>query len=345
MPANESLVRIFDDTYEGRDILARRLARNLKLEQLSRAFDRLTDDDRCASLCDALRDDLVRCDGKNVRKAFYHACRDMKIANENGWEALQDRLSAKSFFRFHAFWIPNRVLNARRLRRIVLWIGGTLATTIILLLITSPGFRDEVFTLVNKVGSTVSFKSRVQKMEANLQQAAPAGTVVAFAGASSKIPDGWALCNGEEVSRDRNSELFGVIGETYGAGDGKTTFNLPDYRGLFLRAVDDPDGPGGRPAAGRDPDAASRKDVNGNLGGAVGSRQGDSVGPHVHEIEEAIEPRGNWADWHRAGGWSEGPAITHPNHKTDKNKDGNNEYTKETRPHNIYVNYIIRLRK
>ena len=37
-------------------------------------------------------------------------------------------------------------------------------------------------------------------------------------------------CDGSAVSRESYAELFEVIGETYGAGDGETTFNLPDYR-------------------------------------------------------------------------------------------------------------------
>ncbi len=57
----------------------------------------------------------------------------------------------------------------------------------------------------------------------------PSGTVNAFAG--SAAPSGWLICDGSAVSRSVYSVLFGVIGTTYGAGDGSTTFNLPDLRG------------------------------------------------------------------------------------------------------------------
>lgn len=55
------------------------------------------------------------------------------------------------------------------------------------------------------------------------------GTVVPFAGATT--PENWLPCYGQAVSRTTYNLLFGVIGTTYGVGDGTTTFNLPDFRG------------------------------------------------------------------------------------------------------------------
>ena len=57
----------------------------------------------------------------------------------------------------------------------------------------------------------------------------PPGTVTAFAG--STAPAGWLLCDGSAVSRTAYAALFAVIGTTYGAGNGSTTFTLPDLRG------------------------------------------------------------------------------------------------------------------
>lgn len=76
----------------------------------------------------------------------------------------------------------------------------------------------------------------------------PPGSLMAFGGAN--IPAGWLLCNGTNVSRTAYASLYAAIGTNWGAGDGSTTFNLPDCRGYFLRGVD-----GG---AGNDPDTASR---------------------------------------------------------------------------------------
>ncbi len=58
-----------------------------------------------------------------------------------------------------------------------------------------------------------------------------AGFIQMFAG--STAPTGWLLCNGAAVSRTTYAKLFDVIGTTYGAGDGSTTFNLPDLRDRF----------------------------------------------------------------------------------------------------------------
>src|SRR5690606_14383914 len=54
----------------------------------------------------------------------------------------------------------------------------------------------------------------------------PTGTILSFAGTTP--PSGFLLCDGTAVSRSVYSNLFSVIGESYGAGDGSTTFNLPD---------------------------------------------------------------------------------------------------------------------
>ena len=63
----------------------------------------------------------------------------------------------------------------------------------------------------------------------------PAGTIIPFAG--SNIPTGYLLCNGAVVSRTTYADLFRVIGTTYGAGDGSTTFKLPDLRDRFLEGA------------------------------------------------------------------------------------------------------------
>lgn len=59
----------------------------------------------------------------------------------------------------------------------------------------------------------------------------PTGTVSMFAG--STAPTGYLLCQGQAVSRTTYSALFSVIGTAYGAGDGSTTFNLPNLQGKF----------------------------------------------------------------------------------------------------------------
>jgi len=50
-------------------------------------------------------------------------------------------------------------------------------------------------------------------------------------------PQGWLICDGSEIYRSQYPNLFSVIGTSFGAGDGVYTFNLPDYRGAFLRGT------------------------------------------------------------------------------------------------------------
>lgn len=63
----------------------------------------------------------------------------------------------------------------------------------------------------------------------------PAGIIMAFAGAAA--PTGFLACNGAAVSRTTYATLFAAIGTTWGVGDGSTTFNVPDLRGMFLRGT------------------------------------------------------------------------------------------------------------
>ncbi|MGE5476572.1 MAG: phage tail protein [Bacteroidales bacterium] len=62
-----------------------------------------------------------------------------------------------------------------------------------------------------------------------LVQGVPTGSVLPYC--SSTLPSGWLLCDGAAVSRTTYARLFGVLGTAFGAGDGSTTFNLPDLRG------------------------------------------------------------------------------------------------------------------
>lgn len=61
----------------------------------------------------------------------------------------------------------------------------------------------------------------------------PVGTVIAYA--SNSAPAGYLLCNGATVSRTTYAKLFEKIGTTYGAGDGSTTFNLPNLTDKFIQ--------------------------------------------------------------------------------------------------------------
>ena len=90
----------------------------------------------------------------------------------------------------------------------------------------------------------------------------PTGAIAYFA--HTTVPYGWLKANGAAVSRTVYANLFALIGTNYGAGDGRTTFNLPDLRGEFIRSWDD----------GRTVD-------NGRV---IGSWQADEFRSHSHGI-------------------------------------------------------------
>ena len=69
-----------------------------------------------------------------------------------------------------------------------------------------------------------------------LARACPAGQVASFA--RPYAPDGWLPCNGSAVSRSTYAALFQAISTYFGAGDGWSTFNIPDLRGEFVRGWD-----------------------------------------------------------------------------------------------------------
>lgn len=109
----------------------------------------------------------------------------------------------------------------------------------------------------------------------------PAGTVIVFAGDTE--PEGWMFCDGRALSRTEFAALFAAIGTNHGAPSGDE-FNIPDYRGRFLRGVD-----GG---SGRDPDGEQREPMApaGRSGATVGSIQGDTFQGHQHMLGGAAEP-------------------------------------------------------
>jgi microcystin-dependent protein len=175
----------------------------------------------------------------------------------------------------------------------------------------------------------------------------PAGTVVAFAGPT--VPNGWLLCDGSAVSRTTYGSLFAAIGTVSGSGDGATTFNLPDYRGRFLRGVDGD--------AGVDPDNASRAAAaaGGNAGDLVGSTQPPAFANHSHPITDpghqhtlgnqtwgvASINGGPYLAFGYNGTINNNPA-TNPAKTGITSTDNSNTGGSETRPVNTYVNYIVK---
>lgn len=80
---------------------------------------------------------------------------------------------------------------------------------------------------VNQVNQTTGALSPIAG--GTLYADEPIGAILPFGGGTA--PSGFLLCNGVAVSRTTYSALFAVIGTSFGAGDGSTTFNVPDLRG------------------------------------------------------------------------------------------------------------------
>ena len=76
-------------------------------------------------------------------------------------------------------------------------------------------------------------QEQLEPIKESIAARLPAGFIAAWPG--NTPPDGWLVCNGSAISRATYDDLFAAIGTTFGAGDGSTTFKIPDYQGDFLR--------------------------------------------------------------------------------------------------------------
>jgi microcystin-dependent protein len=181
-----------------------------------------------------------------------------------------------------------------------------------------------------------TLQSQENKMSDNFF---PIGSVLPYAGGVSSsnenqlIQAGYIPCDGRGLSlTDPDySALKSVIGNAYGAD--ANLFYVPDYRGRFLRGVDD--------KAGNDPDAnsrtAPRPDLplgdQGNTGDAVGSLQGCQIRSHSHTYSmHTGSHKCNYGSLIGPGVFTGGTAQA-----TSSSTGG-----LETRPVNLYVNYVIR---
>jgi phage-related tail fiber protein len=120
-------------------------------------------------------------------------------------------------------------------------------------------------------------------------------------------------CDGAAVSRTTYALLFAVVGTTFGAGNGTTTFNVPDLRGEFVRGWDD----------GRGVDT----------GRAFGSTQADALKAHLHSV---TPPASDGTGGSGLTGTGSGGSETITPYNTAETGGA------ETRPRNVAMLYIIR---
>ena len=171
----------------------------------------------------------------------------------------------------------------------------------------------------------------------NFQIASPIGSITMHAAGAA--PDGWLLCNGSEVSRTVYSELYAIIGTTFGTGDGASTFNLPDFRGVF---------PKGAGITGR----AAGRDASGNYySTTLGTYSQDKMQGHYHSLNKSdyFMPWGNspfnysWGG--SAGNWPFYTVDNSADPVSSPKSDGTHGAARTgytTEPQNLGVNFIIK---
>jgi len=95
--------------------------------------------------------------------------------------------------------------------------------------VATAGIADSAVTSAKIADGTIVLGDLAAALQAFL---VPTGSINAWS--TNTAPTGWQLCDGTAVSRTTYAALFAVIGETYGAGDGTTTFNLPNLKGRAI---------------------------------------------------------------------------------------------------------------
>lgn len=167
----------------------------------------------------------------------------------------------------------------------------------------------------------------------------PVASVVPFAGTSA--PDGYLMADGSAVSRTTYAALFDAIGTTYGAGDGSTTFNLPNLQGVFVRG-------------------AGSQTISGiSYSGTLAAKEADQFQGHAHNISDpghahtqTFAPTGGGlqgiagvggatqanSQYTTAGAFT-GITVTNP---SSDGVSGTPRTGSETRPASITLNYIIK---
>ena len=195
-----------------------------------------------------------------------------------------------------------------------------------------------------------------------LNRLVPTGAVSSFAGTAEGVPDGWFLCDGSALSSQDYPELFACIGTHYGNGSsvntgarfgtvaGRTDFNIPELRGLFVRGYDplglhDPDGRGRGLGSRQNPGTGSPTIPF--LGQARGETELAGAHRHAYKIRAEVG-----AD--SGGQIANGATSTGNVRNILTSQDGNHTHSfegevvvnrggdKETRPFNRALNYIIK---
>lgn len=175
------------------------------------------------------------------------------------------------------------------------------------------------------------------KWESNQDDKSPVGTITSFAGINP--PNGYLLCNGQEILRSEYQSLFDTIGTNYGEGDGETTFNVPDLRGVFLRGLDNGRGIDNERVIGSTQNSSAP-----NIGGVVLGVEGG--GYPLNTRPDAANGAFWWDTSTYTGIIHDGSGHTSNTYALKMDASRNSEVysneVNEIRPINVAINYIIK---
>jgi microcystin-dependent protein len=146
----------------------------------------------------------------------------------------------------------------------------------------------------------------------------PTGLVIAMAGRIATggilvVPAGYLECNGAELSRDTYDDLFFVCSTRFGAGNGTTTFNIPDLRGEFIRGWDNQRGV--------------------DHGRSMGSTQLDAFQDHQHYYYKTL---------HEGQHLDQSDALIKSGQILATTSNTTGRISTETRPRNVALVYCIK---
>ena len=192
---------------------------------------------------------------------------------------------------------------------------ATLQTTSISGNLTATGSASVIDVSGGSITTSAAQKESIVSGATGTGITIPPGMIAPFG--MSGAPTGWLICNGSAVSRSTYSALFSAIGTTWGGGDGSSTFNVPDFRGRFLR--------GRANGSGTDPDRNSRSG-----GDNIASTQGHQYQQHSHQ-------------WRMLTHSFYGSICIAGQHTYRGAKGSTGSGGNETRPRNKYVQYMIKI--
>lgn len=175
---------------------------------------------------------------------------------------------------------------------------------------------------VDAAGDTINGVLQINNGKEIMRMPAAVGAL-AF-GPVNAMP-GYLLCNGQAVSRTDYADLFAAIGTNFGAGDGTSTFNVPDYRGCFLRGL------------------------GGNSADDMYTKQPMALPEHDHIMNAKGTFDGNYLtnrskNYSGGGGGSFGAGSINTSIRTGNASESNSVYgaASEVRPVNYAVNFFIK---